>query len=224
MNKNQEFFLKSKLFANVPRKEAEEYCKTVSVGYGYYRKGGIIVMQGEPVSRIGFICSGRAVGERIRSDGFAVTVSELSAGDLFGDVLSGSSAKSPVTVRAETAVEAVFVELSELLMPRPQFAATSAAVVKALIAEISDKYFAQNERIMILTAGSIKSRVARYLIKYSKGEDRFSVPHSREAMARYLGSDRSALSRELSNLKNAGIIDYRRSDFVIMDRERLSAL
>jgi Mn-dependent DtxR family transcriptional regulator len=35
-------------------------------------------------------------------------------------------------------------------------------------------------------------------------------------MAEYLNVDRSALSRELSNMKKEGLIDYRKNRFIIL--------
>ena len=41
----------------------------------------------------------------------------------------------------------------------------------------------------------------------------FEIPYSRKDMADFLGVDRSALSRELSRLREEGIIDFDKSTF-----------
>ena len=41
----------------------------------------------------------------------------------------------------------------------------------------------------------------------------FTLPLDRQGMARFLGADRSALSRVLSQLKSEGLIAYRKSEF-----------
>ena len=48
--------------------------------------------------------------------------------------------------------------------------------------------------------------------------DTITVPFSREDMAAYIGTDRSALSRELSAMKREGLIDYRKNVFVLKKR------
>jgi len=96
-------------------------------------------------------------------------------------------------------------------------------VIKNLILMISDSYFKLEKRMSMLTSGRLSHRIARYLLEHSSraGGDIFAVPHSRESQARFLGCERSALSRELSRMKRDGIIDYKRDRFAILDRNRL---
>jgi len=47
----------------------------------------------------------------------------------------------------------------------------------------------------------------------------FKVPMNRKDLADYLCVDRSALSRELSRMKDDGIIDYDKDIFKIQQRE-----
>ena len=48
------------------------------------------------------------------------------------------------------------------------------------------------------------------------GTNSFSVPFDRTSMAEYLGVDRSSLSRELSKMRNEGIIEFRKDKFTII--------
>jgi Mn-dependent DtxR family transcriptional regulator len=47
---------------------------------------------------------------------------------------------------------------------------------------------------------------------------------NREALADYLNVSRPSMSRELSRMKQEGIIDYFKSSFSIIDPERLSLI
>jgi Mn-dependent DtxR family transcriptional regulator len=45
----------------------------------------------------------------------------------------------------------------------------------------------------------------------------FSIPFSRQELADYLGVDRSALSGELSKMQRDGLIEFRKSDFTLLE-------
>ncbi len=224
MNFSQKLLSRCKLLEGVDRRVAEAWASNINAVYAQYGKNDLMLLQGEPVDQVGILCSGRAVGERLGRDGSASAVSELREGDLFGDILSGADVVSPVSVRAESRVEAVYVQLEELLRPRPGFEEVCAAVALRLVGEISNKYFEQNRRIAMLTASRLRGKAARYLLGFSGGRSSFKLPHSREAMARYLGCDRSALSRELSRLAAEGIIAFSGREFRLLRPEQLEEL
>jgi CRP-like cAMP-binding protein len=45
---------------------------------------------------------------------------------------------------------------------------------------------------------------------------KFSIPYNREGLANYLCVDRSALSRELSNMRDEGLIDFQKNRFEVL--------
>ena len=53
-------------------------------------------------------------------------------------------------------------------------------------------------------------------IKLKNNSNIFLIPYSRKDMADFLGVDRSALSRELSRLKDDGLIDYEKNIFKLL--------
>ena len=50
-------------------------------------------------------------------DGASVAITHMSPGGLFGDVLSGSSQKSPVTVMATTSCLALYLPYQKIIRP-----------------------------------------------------------------------------------------------------------
>ena len=49
------------------------------------------------------------------------------------------------------------------------------------------------------------------------GETHFTIPFDRQALADYLGVERSAMSAELSRMRKDALIDYRKNSFEILD-------
>ena len=186
--------------------------------------GRYMLFEGDDNSDVSVVLEGRAVGERTGAEGRVTTVSEFGAGDAFGDVLSGASVKSPVTVRAVTDCRVLRFSFDSLF--RSGQAESRAVLMRNLIAAISDKYFALNRRILVLTGPTLRSKAARYLRELTGNFARLTVwdGRTREAQARYLGCDRSALSRELAWMKRQGYLDYSGGRFHILDAEALVQL
>ena len=67
----------------------------------------------------------------------------------------------------------------------------------------------RNERIIILSKKTIRNRLLKYfeIMKKKSGMRSFRLPFTYTDLADYLGVDRSAMTRELKNLKDEGIIE-----------------
>ena len=50
-----------------------------------------------------------------------------------------------------------------------------------------------------------------------QGNNEFTIPFSRQQLADYLSVDRSALSGELSKMQRDGLIEFRKSDFTLLE-------
>jgi len=216
----------SPLFMGVDIAEINSFLTNVGVSPSHHSAGEQLVCQDEAQSLIHIVLSGKAVGERLLSDGRAVIVNEFEAGEVFGDMLSGAEEKSPVTVSVSEDGEILRLPFSALISQCEGHTATREKVIRNLITEIADKYFALQGRLDMLLCSSLRGKIAKYLIdqREKHGTDSFVVPHSREEQSRILNCDRSALSRELSRIKHEGIISYNGRHFEIKDPAVLKAL
>lgn len=188
--------------------------------------GGVFILQGDAHSDISVVVQGQAVGQRLSADGDAVTVSEFGLGDVFGDVLSGSSTASIVSVTAKTDCTVVRFSFDSILTCCVDSRQQQIILLRNLINAIADKYFLLNQRVSVLAQGSLRAKIAGYLMLYAADTDTepFAVPHNREEMAQYLSCERSALSRELSRMADEGLISYNKNRFTIRDRQAVEWL
>ena len=76
----------------------------------------------------------------------------------------------------------------------------------------------QNDRIQILSKPKIRDRLVTFLSQCERryGSRTFIIPFDRTSLAVYLGVNRAALSRELSKMKEEGILDFFRSSFRLL--------
>lgn len=216
--------VRSRLFAGMTERETLRLLHCIGARLVHKPAGSFFLLQGDKNENIAIVVDGYAAGEQVSADGETAVISEFFAGDVFGDVLSGASVGSIVSVRAVIDCTAVLFSLDGLLAPCTDSRPQQAVLLRNFIHAISDKYFALQSHMYVIAHHSLRRKVARYLLLYgekaAQGES-FLVPHSRDDMARYLNCERSALSRELSRMAKERWIAVSRRAFTILDRKAL---
>ena len=209
------------LFDGVSRREIEALCRALGCRRAYYEKGGVILKRGADVVCAGIVLSGAVQAERNGSDGSLRIVARHGAGALFGDVLNVSRARhSPVDIVAAEDTAVLFVPLDALM--GEESAADAAARTRVrlnLLSELSEKYWAQAERLALLRLPTLRAKLSRLLLtaRREQGSDHVRLDGTRETLAAELGVNRSALSRELGNMGRDGLLAVRRGAFVLLD-------
>ena len=84
---------------------------------------------------------------------------------------------------------------------------------------LANRTLEMNDRIQILSKRTLRSKLVTFFSLLIKryDDDSFAIPFDRSAMADYLGTDRSALSRELSHMQAEGLLRFRHNRFEILN-------
>ncbi|MDO5445008.1 MAG: Crp/Fnr family transcriptional regulator [Eubacteriales bacterium] len=85
-------------------------------------------------------------------------------------------------------------------------------------AVLAARTLAMNRRIQILSKLTIREKLLTFLSQECavSGKNTVEITMNREDMAAYLGTNVSALSRELGNMKREGLIDFRKNRFQVL--------
>ena len=75
-----------------------------------------------------------------------------------------------------------------------------------------------NNRIQVLSRLSLRGKLTAYFTELAaaQGSNEIRLPMNREDTAAYIGANRSALSRELAQMKAEGLIDYHKNQIRIL--------
>ncbi len=81
---------------------------------------------------------------------------------------------------------------------------------------ISKRNSILNDKIDIIGQKTTRDKILALLETYKSDEKIFSIPYSREEMAKFLCVDRSAMSRELCKMRDEGILRFHKNHFEIL--------
>ncbi len=208
------------LFAGLSEGILKAYLSCLSPSQRRYKKGDILLHAGDSTPSIGILLSGVVAGYKTTLSGNEYLFSELRPGDLFGDILSGSHAKSPVTLVAVEDTEVLLFTRRRLFaVPcEKELAEAHLRVLQNLDGAMGDKYFLLMQRLDMMLQGTLREQVLYYLRAQQSraGTDVFVIPFDRAGFAAFLGCDRAALSRVLSQLQKEAVIEAKHNQFRLL--------
>jgi CRP/FNR family cyclic AMP-dependent transcriptional regulator len=182
--------------------------------------GEVIFREGDAGDTCYVVQDGCVRVTRNHSDGRTITLAELRAGDLFGELAMFDSEKRSATVEAAEATSGVALlagDMRRILMKHPDIA------IK-LLAAFAERLKEANERISRQSFQTVASRVAGVLLAHTEaihadGESAQNVliRSTRAEIAQLAGSSRESVSRFLATLERAGLVTCGRGKVVVHD-------
>lgn len=168
---------------------------------------------------IGTVFSGSAYVYSVDYEGNKALLKSIGLGETSGTLYSMLDySNSLLEFTASTDCELIFIRPEYLYIADEKLAVIQQKILVNLLASQRQILLDITEHLACLSQRSIKDKILRFLkITCDKEHSyNFSVPFSREELANYLAVDRASLSRSLSELKDEGIIDYRKNNFTIL--------
>ncbi len=159
---------------------------------------------------IAIITEGEANLIKTDSNGNKLIIEELSEGNIFGTNISNLNNKE-YEIESKTDVTIIFMEMHFILNPKNTSSQIYSQFLINLLELLNKKYTEASQRLDILTNKTIRNKLLEYF-KNSYQETNARVLYLKSsftALADYLAVDRSAMTRELKNLKDEGLIEIK---------------
>ena len=179
-----------------------------------YKRGETIFYEGDSIRRICIISKGSVRSEKNYADGEVHILSVFEENSIFALEIALSERKiSPVDFVANEPVTILFFEIQSL--GKGEF---RKPIKDALIEMMADENIRMMHKIEILAERGLRDRVIVYLniLARRTKSNVVAVRMSREQLAQYLCVNRSALSNELSKMKQEGISDLTNYEFHLL--------
>lgn len=189
-----------------------------------FGRNDIVNMAGDPFEGVGVILSGQADVIKENNAGERMIMTMLRPGDLFGEMAAFSGAgKWPATVVAHTDCSVMYVPSNKLTVQCEKTCAGHRRLIINMLGILSRKALTLSKKLEFLSIRSVRGRIANFLLEHYKisGQTTFMLPMNRNEMADFLNITRPSLSREMSRMREDGILDFHRSSVRITDMAAL---
>lgn len=197
---------KPKIYQNIEEKKLQKLLHTLQSNTLFYKPNQTIAYSISNRNLIGIMENGKANLIRFDYDGKRTIIEELTPGDIFSDMFISTNS-SELSVITLTNCQVTFIEYDELLK-KCKTSQSATTLLDNLFKVVSNTLIKRNERIELLTTRSIRNKLLAYfeLQEKKNNSKTFNLNYSYTDLADYLAIDRSAMMRELKNLKEDKLI------------------
>jgi len=213
--------LSTPLFRGHRPDEVEKVLRCTGAVVSGFEPGERILSFGDPLIRAGIVLDGSAETVRADAKGNTYTVTSVGKDGLFGlAVALPDMGEGMSVVAGEGGCEAILIDANTIFWGCDNYCDSHKKLMFNLLTVMSGEQLSLMNRLRYVSRHSLREKITAYLTDiYEKAGDReFEVPDDRRGMADILAADRTALSAELSRMKAAGLIDYRKNRFTLRDQ------
>ncbi|SDI29705.1 Crp/Fnr family transcriptional regulator [Desulfosporosinus hippei] len=215
------------LFYGIERTGIANMLNCLKPRVGIYKKGDYIVTSGQTYENVGVVLKGTATVSKESISGNRIVMTLLKERDIFGEIVAFSSmATWPATVQAQEACEILFLPRSKIVGDCDKMCSWHRIFIQNFLRVISERAIVLNKKVEYLTIKSIRGKICSFLLDhYNKsGSKEIELALNRNELADFLNVSRPSMSREMSKMKEEGVIDFHLSTFRIIDLQALKAM
>ena len=211
--------VRSPLFAGIGPENMEGMLGCIGYHVRSFQKGEVIAFEEETINHVGVVLDGAV--DMIKEDvwGNRTMLLRSYREDIFGETFAcGEDSLSVVTFVAAQECKVLFLSFCRVMHTCTHACIFHQTLIENMVRIIARKNRELMRKVEVVSKKSLREKILAYLSiqSQSQGSNRFEVPLGRVEWAEYLCADRSALTRELSKMKEEGLIDYQRNFFEIL--------
>lgn len=217
----KEIILKSKIFKNIEGNEVDLLLKCINNYRKTFKKGEIILREGEKTEYMGIVITGSVVVERADLWGNNTVLGVISPGGIFAETYAILNDEPlMINVYANENTEILFLRTNEIFKTCEKSCNFHDQLILNLIRIASFKNLNLSRKILHTGPKTIRGKLLSFFSEWVKKENSlsFSIPYNRQQLADYLSVDRSAMSNELSKMQKEGILEFKKNKFKIIDK------
>lgn len=195
------------IFEGIEEEDIKKMLKCFDAKTRTFKKDRTIVTNIINIKMIGIILEGTANVERYDYNGNRSIIEKLEKNSVFGEVFSRLG--SDISVIATSDCEVLFIEYEHLIKRCRKGCVYHSILTNNVLQLLSKKIVDLNKRLEILSKRTIRDKLLSYfeLLANNNPKRSFNLPFTYTDLADYLSIDRSAMMREIKNLKEEGFIE-----------------
>ncbi|WP_198286487.1 MULTISPECIES: Crp/Fnr family transcriptional regulator [Bacillus] len=184
-----------------------------------FSKGDYISLSGESLRCIGLVVTGTV--HMLKEDiwGSKAIYMIIHEKEVFGETfICSSHFSATVSFYAATDCKILFMPFKKVMYTCSRACTFHHQLIENMVTLIANKNVQLMEKMEIMSKRTLREKILTYLSQQAliNGSTYIVSPMSRLEMADYFCVNRSALTRELSNMKLEGLLDYDKNTFRLL--------
>ena len=212
----------TKIFVSATEFECQAMMYCFKTRFKIFNKHQPIVEQGQDMDEVVMILKGGAIVQNVDSLGDISVLTRMKMGDIYGleSAFAGESSYKDTVIATEKTL-VMFMNKHRLINPCVNKCRRHDIVLKHVMQMVAEKNVELLDKLTHLSKKTIRDKLLSYFNSLSKkvNSSYFEIPFNKTELANYLSVDRSAMSTELSKMKDDGLIDYDKKQFHLLKKE-----
>lgn len=209
----------TKLFSGVKEEEISSLISCLGGRLRSYKKGEYILREGEHLSDIFILVTGKIHIQKNDYWGNLSILSEISEGEMFGEAYTAPGCEALINdVVAVEDSEVIFFDVKRMLTTCSSACRFHTMIIQNMFFALSHKNRKLVQKLGHMSGRTTRAKLISYLSEESKlnNSSAFTVPFNRQQLADYLSVDRSAMSNELCKMRNEGLLRFEKKHFELL--------
>lgn len=222
-SQNSNVIRKCALFKGIDSNEVDLILNCLQAQIKDFPKNTMILEIGQKVDSIGIVMQGSAFVERVDCWGNRSILNKVEAGDMFAESLCCAELdNSHLDVVTTERCKIMFIDYKRIITTCSSACVFHTKLIENMLGILARKNIMLTGKIEHLTRRTTREKVLSYLSNCSMeaGSLEFDIPFNRQQLADFLAVDRSALSNELSKLRDEEVLEFNKNHFVLYELEQ----
>lgn len=209
---------KSSLFNGVCEEDIPHLLKCLSSSTKKYQKGEFIYKVGDKTSFLAMLLTGEIHIQTEDYWGNQTIISEITPGNIFAESYA-LALDTPISINAVAVsdCDVLFMNSMNIILPCCNACNFHSQLIQNFAKALANKNLQLTDKLEQMSQRTTRSKILSYLSDQSMKTDKtsFEIPFNRQQLADYLAVDRSAMSNELSKLRNEGLLEFHKNRFTL---------
>ena len=219
MKKYIEILKRTQLFSGVSDTEISAMLNCLQAKLLTFQKGDYVFREGERIDNITVLVKGKLLVQHDDFWGNRNIVNVIRVGEMFGEAYVAPESGSLLNdVIAEEDSAVIFFDVRRILTVCSTACRFHSMVIQNLFFAISEKNRKLVQKIGHMSKRSTRAKLLSYLSEEAKRQNssHFTIPFTRQQLADFLCVDRSAMSNELCKMRDEGLLQFDKNQFILL--------
>lgn len=218
MKKDIGILITSPLFTGIDDIDLSSMLNCLSAKKAAFTKDTYILSAGNTATDVGIVLSGSV--NIIKEDfwGNRAILAKMQSGEMFGEAFAFARLqKLPVSVVAAEKSEVLFVDFKKITSTCSSSCLFHTQLIQNILKILAQKNIMLTQKLEHIVKRTTREKLLSYMSEQAikAGTNSFIIPFNRQELADYLSVDRSAMSNELSKLRDEGILEFSKNNFIL---------